>query len=137
VFLYMVSVTTGTPYNFNGTSNGQLHIYIPANWTVIVYYTNQQSGLPHNFLIVQNNTATPNNADVAKDGKILLYVGATSSTYLFHGPIGGQSASGSIELPAGIYWLACGIAGHAIAGMWGVVISSSSVTTPYATGLSS
>jgi len=128
----MVAETTGTPYNFNGTSNGQLHIYIPANWTIIVHFTNEQSGLPHDFLIVQNDTATPNNPNVGKDGKILLYVGTTSSTYEFHGLISGQSASGSIELPAGIYWFSCGIAGHALAGQWGVIISSSSVTVPYA-----
>ena len=132
VFLYIVSVTTGTPYNFNGTSNGQLRIYIPAGWTVIVYYTSQEGSMPHNLLIVQNDTAVPNNPNIANDGKILLYVGTTPSTYLFHGLMGGQSASGSITLPAGIYWFACGIEGHAESGMWGVIISSSSVTVPYA-----
>jgi len=137
VFLYIASLSTGSPFNFNGTSNGQIHIYIPAGWTVVVYYTNQESGLAHNFLVVQNNTATPNSADVANNGKILLYVGTTASGYQANGLIGGQSASGSIMLPAGYYWFACGIAGHAVAGMWGVIISSSSVTTPYATGLSS
>jgi len=94
VFLYIASLSTGSYFNFNGTSNGQLHIYIPAGWTVIVHFTNQESGLEHNFLIVQNDTATPISLDVASDGKILLYVGTTSSAYLFHGLIGGQSASG-------------------------------------------
>ncbi|AWR96786.1 sulfocyanin [Acidianus sulfidivorans JP7] len=131
VFLYIVSLSTGNPFNFNGTSNGQLHIYIPAGWTVIVYYTNQES-IPHNFNILQNDTATPNNANILADGKFLLNVGTTSSTYETQGISSGASASGSVVVPAGIYWIVCGIAGHAEAGMWGVLIASTSVTVPYA-----
>ncbi len=134
VFLYIVSLSTSDvgPFNENGTSDGQLHVYIPAGWTVYVTYTNQE-GLEHNFLIVQNTTATPTD-DVGQDGKILLYVGTTSSTYLDNGINGGASATGSVSLPAGIYWFCCGIEGHAAAGMWGVIVSSSSVSTPYYTG---
>ncbi|BBG24783.1 sulfocyanin [Sulfuracidifex tepidarius] len=132
VFLDIVSLSSATPFNFNGTSNGQLHVYIPAGWTVLVTYTNQE-GLSHNFLIVSNNTATPGD-DVGQDGTIKLYVGTTPSTYLDNGINGGASATGSVSLPAGIYWFCCGIEGHAAAGMWGVIVSSSSVTTPYYTG---
>jgi sulfocyanin len=130
VFLNIVSLSSAQPFNENGTSNGQLHVYIPAGWTVYVTYTNQES-LSHNFVIVQNTTATPTD-DVGQDGKILLYVGTTSSTYLDNGISGGESATGSVSLPAGIYWFACGIESHAAAGMWGVIVSSSSVSTPYA-----
>ncbi|ARM75277.1 sulfocyanin [Acidianus manzaensis] len=132
VFLNIVSLSTGNPFNFNGTSGGQLHIYIPAGWTVIVTYTNQES-IPHNFNIVQNSTTTPNNANIGADGKIIFSVGTTSSTYETNGISSGASASGSTSLPAGIYWFACGIAGHAESGMWGVIISSTSITTPYET----
>jgi sulfocyanin len=131
VFLNLVALSTGNPFNFNGTSDGQLHIYIPAGWTVIATFVNQQ-GLTHNLLIVQNTTATPGD-DVGQDGTIELYVGATSSTYLDNGINGGASASGSVVLSPGIYWFCCGIEGHAAAGMWGVVVVSSSVTTPYYT----
>ena len=131
VFLNLVALSTGNPFNFNGTSNGQLHIYIPAGWTVIATFTNQE-GLTHNLLIVQNTTAIPGD-DVGQDGTIKLYVGTTSSTYLDNGISGGASASGSVALSPGIYWFCCGIEGHAAAGMWGVVVVSSSVTTPYYT----
>ncbi|AWR93270.1 sulfocyanin [Acidianus brierleyi] len=130
VFLYITSLSTGTPFNFNGTSNGELHVYIPAGWTVIVYYTNEEA-IAHNFNIVQNDTPTPNNVNIEADGKVLLFVGTTSSTYESNGIASGESASGSIALPAGIYWFACGIAGHAESGMWGVIVSSTSVTEPY------
>ncbi|AWS00566.1 sulfocyanin [Metallosphaera hakonensis JCM 8857 = DSM 7519] len=129
VFLYVVASSSGQPFNFNGTSNGQLHFYIPAGWTVIVHFTNQE-GLEHNFLIIQNTTATPGD-DVGQDGTILLAAGTTTSNYLNQGISSGQTASASTTLPAGIYWFACGISGHAAAGMWGVIVSSSSVTTPY------
>ncbi|WP_232616487.1 sulfocyanin [Sulfurisphaera tokodaii] len=133
VFLYLAALSTGNVFNFNGTSFGKMHVYIPAGWTVIVYFTNEESGLPHNLLIVQNDTATPNSSDVGNDGKILLYVGTTPSSYTANGLISGQSASGSITLQPGYYWFCCGIAGHAVAGMWGVIIVSSSITVPYAT----
>ncbi|MCG3110090.1 hypothetical protein L3N51_02387 [Metallosphaera sp. J1] len=130
VFLYIVASSSGQPFNFNGTSNGQLHIYIPAGWTVVVHFTNQE-GLEHNFLIIQNTTATPGD-DVGQDGTIILAAGTTTSNYMNVGISSGQTATASAMIPAGIYWFACGISGHAAAGMWGVLISSSSVTTPYA-----
>ncbi|MEM0194125.1 MAG: sulfocyanin-like copper-binding protein [Metallosphaera sp.] len=129
VFLYVVASSSGQPFNFNGTSDGQLHFYIPAGWTVLVYFTNQE-GLEHNFLIVQNTTATPGD-DVGQDGTIVLAAGTTTSNYLNQGISSGQTASASTTLPAGIYWFACGISGHAAAGMWGVIVSSSSISTPY------
>ncbi|QKR00899.1 sulfocyanin [Metallosphaera tengchongensis] len=127
VFLYIVASSSGQPFNFNGTSNGQLHVYVPAGWTVLVHFTNQE-GLTHNFLIVSNTTATPGD-DVGQDGSIVLAVGTTTSSYLNAGLSSGQSATGSATLPAGIYWFVCGIEGHAAAGMWGVIVSSTSVTT--------
>ncbi|MEM0034461.1 MAG: sulfocyanin, partial [Saccharolobus sp.] len=80
VFLTIVVLTSGPAFNFNGTSNGQLVIYIPAGWSIYVTYINQQS-LPHNLILLQNTTATPNNADVSQFGKILYIVGATTSNY--------------------------------------------------------
>ncbi|TRM80918.1 sulfocyanin, partial [Sulfolobus sp. F3] len=62
VFLTIAVLTSGPAFNFNGTSNGQLVIYIPAGWSVYVTYINYQS-LPHNLILLENNTATPNNAD--------------------------------------------------------------------------
>lgn len=126
VFLYIVTLASSTNLlNFNGTSNGQLQIYIPANWTAIIYYTNQES-LNHNFNIVQNDTPVPNSASISGDGKILLTLGPSV------GISSGTTVSGSIVLPTGIYWFACGISGHAQSGMWGVIVVSNSVKVPYA-----
>ncbi|MCH4815624.1 MAG: sulfocyanin [Saccharolobus sp.] len=133
VFLTIAVLTSGPTFNFNGTSNGQLKIYIPAGWSVYVNYINEQS-LPHNLALLQNTTATPNNADVEQFGKILYIVGATISNYETAGISSGQKVSGLWgPLNAGMYMLVCGILGHAESGMWAVVIVSSNVTTPYAT----
>jgi sulfocyanin len=131
VFLTVVAESSGNPFNFNGTSDGQLKIYIPAGWTLIITFINQES-IPHNVVIVQNDTATPNSADVGSDGNLLAFIGTTSSSYTSQGISSGQSASGSVTLSAGYYWLCCGILTHAESGMWAVIISSTSVTTPYA-----
>lgn len=132
VFLYLASLTTAPNYfNYNGTSNGQLVVYIPAGWQIYVVYTNYESS-PHNVVILMNNTPTPNSADIGNDGKILLVVGASTTNYQGNGIAGGVSASGiSPSLSAGYYWFACGISGHAQAGIWGVIVVSSSVTIPY------
>ncbi|BDC00057.1 sulfocyanin [Saccharolobus caldissimus] len=132
VFLTIAVLTSGPTFNFNGTSNGQLIIYIPAGWSVYVTFTNEQS-LPHNLILLENSTATPNNADVAQFGKILYIIGATTSNYETTGISSGQVATGLWgPLNPGVYMLVCGILGHAESGMWAVVVVSSSVTTPYA-----
>ncbi|ADX86320.1 sulfocyanin [Saccharolobus islandicus] len=133
VFLTIAVLTSGPTFNFNGTSNGQLKIYIPAGWSVYVKFVNEQS-LPHNLILLQNTTATPSNPDVGQFGKILYVVGASTSNYQTSGISSGQLDSGLWgPLNAGTYMLVCGILGHAQSGMWSVVIVSSNVTTPYAT----
>ncbi|MEM3204009.1 MAG: sulfocyanin [Saccharolobus sp.] len=133
VFLTIVVLTSGPAFNFNGTSNGQLVIYIPAGWSIYVTFINQQS-LPHNLILLQNTTATPNNADVSQFGKILYIVGATTSNYQSTGISSGASDSGLWgPINAGVYMLVCGILGHAESGMWAVLVASSNVSTPYAT----
>ena len=129
VFLYLDSSSSGNPLNYNGTGNDAIRVYIPAGWTLIVIYTNYAS-LNHDVVILQNNTATPNSSDIGNDGKILAVAGGTPTNYEM-GISTGSTASTSVTLPAGIYWFACGVPGHALAGMWGTIIASTSVTTPY------
>lgn len=132
VSLIIAVLTSGPSFNFNGTSNGQLQIYIPAGWSVYVTFVNEQS-LPHNLALLQNDTQTPNNPDIEQFGKILYIIGATTSNYQTAGISSGQSVSGLWgPLSPGIYMLVCGILGHTSSGMWAVVVVSSNVSTPYA-----
>ncbi len=89
--------------------------------------------LPHNANIVQNNTPIPNSINISSDGKIILYVGDGPSNYYSSGVSSGNEASGMLEnIPAGYYWIACGLPGHAKNGMWVDLIVSSTISTPYA-----
>ncbi|WP_126450191.1 sulfocyanin [Sulfodiicoccus acidiphilus] len=132
VYIKLVTLSSSSSqFNFNGTSFGSMIIYVPAGWNLNITYENQES-LPHNLNLVQNNTAIPQSGDIAEDGKILLTIGATSSTYQLQGLSGGQSASGLYQdIAPGDYWFACGITGHAASGMWVDVVVSPSVTQPY------
>ncbi|BFH73123.1 sulfocyanin [Sulfurisphaera javensis] len=131
VFITLVTLSSGPTFNFNGTDFGSMVIYVPAGWNLYITFINQES-LPHNLNLIANDTATPNSPNIASDGKILLTIGASSSDYETTGIMSGQSASGLYtDIQPGIYWLACGIAGHAESGMWVVLVASSNVTTPY------
>ncbi|MCG3108986.1 hypothetical protein L3N51_01276 [Metallosphaera sp. J1] len=132
VVISLVALSSASTFNLNGTSFGQMTIYVPAGYNLEVKFTNQES-LQHNLILVMNNTATPNAADLASDGKILLYVGTTSSAYTLQGLSSGQTAVGVYgPIAPGTYWLACGISGHAESGMWVNLVASQNVTTPYA-----
>ncbi|BCS92378.1 sulfocyanin [Metallosphaera javensis (ex Sakai et al. 2022)] len=132
VVISLVALSSASTFNLNGTSFGQMTIYVPAGYNLEIKFTNQES-LQHNLILVMNNTATPNAADLASDGKILLYVGTTSSAYTLQGLSSGQTAVGVYgPIAPGTYWLACGISGHAESGMWVNLVASQNVTTPYA-----
>jgi sulfocyanin len=130
VFIYLVTNVQAS-FSFNNTQYGKLRIYVPTNWSIIITYTNYQS-LNHNVIVLANTSLVPS-SNIASNGKILLYVGANSSNYNYEGVSGGKSAKGLIKsLPAGYYWLACGVDAHASAGMWVVLVVSPSVSIPYA-----
>jgi sulfocyanin len=131
VYIVLVTTTTGPTFNFNNTNFGHMIIYVPAGSNLNLTFINQQS-IPHNLVLVQNTTAVPDSPDISRDGKILLEVGTSMSNYQYSGPSGGQSASGVYDsIPAGVYWLACGIAGHAQSGMWVDLVASQNVSSPY------
>jgi len=67
--------------NFNGTNFGAMEIFVPANTNLNLTLINAQS-LPHNLVLVQNTKDVANNGNVAKDGSVLLAIGATTTNYL-------------------------------------------------------
>jgi sulfocyanin len=134
VQITLVALSSASTFNINGTSFGQMVIYIPAGYSIEVTFINQES-LQHNLVLVMNDTPTPNAADLASDGKLLMFVGTSSSAYTIQGLSSGQSATEVYgPLQVGTYWLACGISGHAESGMWVDLVVSNNVTTPYVVG---
>ena len=122
-------------YNFNGSSNGRLIIYIPAGWNLVVKYINEDD-LPHSIGIIANNTPTPRSADPTKDGKPIAWApdGRLRVSGYKEG-IGHDETTIMIatSIQKGVYWIACGVPGHAMSGQWIVLVSSDTVTEPYST----
>ncbi len=116
-----------TGFSFNGSSRGGIEIYIPAGWGLEITFTNSHT-IPHNIAIVKNNTAVPQSRDIGSDGTIIA---SQPPTYTSGIPSGYTVALSISSLPEGIYWIACGIPGHALAGMWIILVASPNVSTPY------
>lgn len=120
-----------TQVDYNATNLGAMEIFVPAGSNLNITFQNQES-LPHNLVLIKNNTAVPTNKNVTAQGTLLLAIGTTSSTYAIDGIKGGTSANGSYDnIPAGTYWLTCGINKHAAEGLWTVIVASSTITSPY------
>ncbi|MHB1842983.1 MAG: sulfocyanin-like copper-binding protein [Sulfobacillus sp.] len=97
-----------SPFNFDGTLNGQMVVSVPTGWTLTVKLQNQ-GVLPHSAAVVKNSTSvTPVTASAAT-------ANATSGI----GTPPGSSATFSWKAgAAGTYAIACLIPGHETAGMW-------------------
>ncbi len=116
-----------TGFNFNGSSGGGLIIYIPAGWGVEIIYTNNHA-VPHSIAIVRNNTATPQSSDIGSDGTVIASQPEQYTSGITQGSMVRLALN---SIPEGVYWIACGVPGHAQAGMWIIMVSSSKVTIPY------
>lgn len=115
VYLY-ASPTASNPLNYNGTTDGQLKIYVPENWSIYFTFYNPEP-IGHALAVVQNNTPIPNQLQLSQDGKIIFEIGYNGG----NGISGGLSVSGLLpSLPPGLYWIACPISGHAESGMWSI-----------------
>jgi sulfocyanin len=116
-----------TGLNFNGSSRGGIGIYIPAGWGLDVTFTNSHI-IPHNIAIVRNSTTAPQSRDIGSDGTIIA---SQPPTYTSGIPSGATVTLSVHSLSEGIYWIACGVPGHASAGMWIILVVSPNVSTPY------
>ncbi|MEM3320382.1 MAG: sulfocyanin-like copper-binding protein [Metallosphaera sp.] len=127
VFIYLyASPTAANPLNFNGTTEGQMKIYIPENWSILFTFYNPEP-VGHALAVVDNNTPIPNQVQLSQDGKIIFEIGYNGGSGIYNG----ETVSGLLhDLPPGYYWIACPIPTHAESGMW-VDLISTNVTVPY------
>jgi sulfocyanin len=132
-----VVLDTRKSLDFNGSQRGALKIYIPAGWSLEIKYINSPSdGLPHSVGIIKNSTALPKSSDPSRDGELLAWAPDSSQgkTGFLSGVDPGESTSLKVSsLAEGVYWIACGVPGHATGGMWIVLVASSQVSEPYYT----
>jgi sulfocyanin len=133
VFLKLVAEANPLmPYNYNNTHNGQMVVYVPANWNLRLVFINKE-GTTHNAVFLRPYATAPIN--LTEDGTVLAQIPSDAMQ-------GGFLVSGSSgfvivrSLTPGTYWVACALTyptPHAEEGMWIVVKVSTDVTVPYYT----
>lgn len=123
----VVFALVSSGFNFNGSSRGSAIIYIPAGWGVEIMYMNNHT-IPHSIALVRNNTAVPQSSDIGSDGVVIASQPPSYRTGIPPGQIANLTVASVSE---GIYWIACGVPGHAAGGMWIILVSSRNVSAPY------
>jgi len=109
-------------FNFDGAAHGQMTVTIPLGDTVDATFTNQALGAAHDVVLIAATRTLPAGASTP------ALAGAASPRQGFgqRGPSSSPALKFSfVAGKAGNYMLVCGIAGHALAGMWDNLIISS------------
>lgn len=113
-------------FNFNGAAHGQMTISVPLGDTIDVAFSNKAQGVQHDVVVIPYTTVLPAGSSSP------AFPGAISPARRF-GPGGFGSGANTAQTfsfvagKAGTYMLICGIAGHAIAGMWDTMVVSPTV----------
>lgn len=112
-------------FNFNGGSNGNQTITIPLGWQVNTAVMNKDA-IPHSALIIAGTKPLPG----APDQPI---IGGAYTNQL--APQNGHDTMNFKAAPAGKYWIACGIPGHAASGMYIALVIDPNAKAPTYSGL--
>lgn len=98
--------------NFNGASAGSLTITVPARWTVVLHFTNNDQVLPHSVMVIPATTPVPVTVSAPAIAHAVTHradQGLSSDTH--------EDVQFVAERP-GSYLLYCAVPGHGAAGMW-------------------
>ena len=102
---------SGTPFNFNGFSDGSLTLVVPAGATVVMPFVNED-GVPHSAEVISGTLPIPNmggDAAIPRAYTISLLEGL---------PQGGKDVMRFTAAPSATYRIFCGVPGHGISGMY-------------------
>ena len=118
---------TNSGFNFDGAAHGQMTVTVPLGDTVDVTFKNNAQGAQHNVVVIPYTKTLP------ASGSSPAFPGAASPTPTFTRGSGPRNASAPRQFSftaakTGKYLLICGIAGHAIAGMWDTLVVSRTAT---------
>ncbi len=112
-------------FNFNGAAHGQMVVTVPLGDKVEASFMNNAAGSPHDVVIIPFQKNPPGSAVTP------AFPGAASPLPQFRpGSAPGARAAKAeafsfVASKAGTYMIACGISGHALAGMWDTLVVSS------------
>ena len=98
--------------NYNGATNGSHGLYVPTGWRIHVAVTNRDSDLQHSAIVVQKVLPPPIEPTEPA-------FAAAALPRLDEGL--NEDETGTLDFVAdraGQYMIACGVPGHAQAGMW-------------------
>lgn len=116
---------TNAGFNFDGAAHGQMVVTVPLGAKVVVSFTNNVA-TPHNVDIIPYTQPVPGH------GVQPAFPGANSPLPQFKpgapAPPKAQTFS-FVATKAGRYMMVCGVAGHALAGMWDTFMVSSAAKT--------
>jgi len=130
-FICLVAVADPMlPYNFNDTNFGHMIIYVPANWTIRLYFQNRE-GFPHSAVLLSANTPKPTIIDPSSNIIAQIPNDAVNGGFLLNGESGSVTIH---DLAPGKYWIACAFdypVPHVMEGMWVVLIVTNQANTPY------
>jgi sulfocyanin len=115
-------------FNFDGAAHGQMTITIPLGDTVDATFTNQAQGAQHNAVVIAYTRSLPSSVSTP------AFTGAATPRQGFgQGFTPGAAAKpltfSFVANKTGNYMVVCGIAGHALAGMWDNLVVSASAKT--------
>lgn len=100
-----------SPFNFNGFTDGNLTLVVPAGATVVMPFVNED-GVPHSAEVSSGTGPIPNmggEAAIPRAYTINLLEGL---------PQGGKDVMRFTAAPNATYRIICGVPGHAPAGMY-------------------
>lgn len=110
--------------NYNGATNGRHGLYVPVGWRIHVAVTNRDSDLQHSAIVLLKVLPPPiEPAEPAFPGAALPQLEEG-----LH-----EDETGTIDFVAdraGQYMIACGVPGHAQAGMWLQLAVSNALKVP-------
>ncbi|MEO6067843.1 MAG: sulfocyanin-like copper-binding protein [Gemmatimonadales bacterium] len=124
------ALTAGlTPFNgalnFNGFRDGELTFVVPAGWSVVVNFLNQDGMLSHSAEVIEDKQPVPLRA---VDPAILRAYTANLEQGVAFG--GGKDVMRFTANPPGNYLFFCAVPGHGAAGMWTRLQVDAAATTP-------
>jgi hypothetical protein len=110
--------------NYNGATNGRHGLYVPVGWRIHVAVTNRDSDLQHSAIVVLKVLPPP----IEPSEPAFPAAALPQLEEGLH-----EDETGTIDFVAdraGQYMIACGVPGHAQAGMWLQLAVSNALKVP-------